>query len=114
MASTAANCRPSSSTRVIARGRTSWFTILTWRSALSPANTLTKTAGLEEPAARYLGMVEASAMQLGELLDELGLAARIEGGRYEAVRNEADTAELARAAAERLDQLVVDLLLGAR
>ena len=74
------------------------------------SRTLTKNAALEEPAARYLAMVEASAMQLGELLDELGLAARIEGGRYEPLRNEADTAELARAAAERLGEDRVEVM----
>src|SRR5207247_2186295 len=44
------------------------------------------------------------SQQLGELLDELGLAARIEIGRYDPSLQEADTAELARHAAERLGE----------
>jgi hypothetical protein len=39
---------------------------------------------------------------MAELLDELSLAARIEGGRYEPLRREIDTLELAEAARERL------------
>jgi signal transduction histidine kinase len=57
---------------------------------------------LGEPATKYLGMVGTASEQLGELLDELSLAARIAGGRYDPKLEDADTAELARAAAERL------------
>jgi hypothetical protein len=42
--------------------------------------------------------------ELAELLEELGLAARIEGGRYEPVTREVDTLDLARTAAERLGE----------
>lgn len=66
------------------------------------ARTLTRMEGLDEPVARYLGMIDDAAGQIGELLDELGLVARIESGRYEPTLREADTGELARAAAERL------------
>jgi signal transduction histidine kinase len=68
------------------------------------ARTLTKLQDLGEPATRYLGMVATAADQLSELLDELGLAARIEGVRYEPSISEARTGELARAAAERLGE----------
>ena len=41
---------------------------------------------------------------MGELLDALGLVARIEDGRYEPALVEADTLELAQAAAARIEQ----------
>src|SRR5262249_14765047 len=47
-------------------------------------------------------MIEAASAQLAELLDELSLAARIEDGRYAPTLREADTLELAQAAAARL------------
>jgi signal transduction histidine kinase len=65
------------------------------------ARTLTRSGDLPEPAARYLGMIEAASEQMGSLLDDVGLAARIEAGRYDPVPQERDTLELARAAAER-------------
>ena len=68
------------------------------------ARTLTSTAALEEPARRYVGMIESASEQLAELVDELALAARIEAGRYDPVHAEVDTLELARAAATRLDE----------
>jgi len=66
------------------------------------AKTLLRSDELEEPATRYLGMIEAASAQMVELLDELGLAARIEDGRYEPVLRKQDTRELADAAAEEL------------
>ena len=48
-------------------------------------------------------MVEASD-QLTELLEDLALAARIEGNRWEPVVRDADSLELAQAAAERLGE----------
>ena len=57
---------------------------------------------LADPLARYLGMIETASEQLAELLEDVGIAARIEGGRYEPPRVEVDTLDLARAAAERL------------
>jgi signal transduction histidine kinase len=68
------------------------------------ARTLMRDDGLGEPASRYVEMIESASQQLGELLDELGLASRIESGRYEPALKEADTAELAHAAAERLGE----------
>jgi signal transduction histidine kinase len=64
--------------------------------------TLSRTVELEAPADRYLEMIEAASLQIAELLDELSLVTRIEAGRYEPPRGEADTLALAHAAADRL------------
>ena len=66
------------------------------------AQTLVRLGGLEEPKDRYVEMIAAAAGQLSELLDELSLAARIEGGRFEPNLQPIDTLELARGAAEEL------------
>jgi signal transduction histidine kinase len=65
------------------------------------ARTLTRGGELGDPAARYVEMIEAASEQMGSLLDDLGIAARIESGRYDPVPQERDTVELAQAAAER-------------
>jgi signal transduction histidine kinase len=59
---------------------------------------------LEAPAPRYLEMIGAASSQIDELVDQLRLVARIEGGRYEPVLAERDSLELAREAAGRLDE----------
>ncbi|MBV8479504.1 MAG: HAMP domain-containing histidine kinase, partial [Actinobacteria bacterium] len=64
--------------------------------------TLARTVEVPAPGDRYVEMIEAASKQIAELLDELSLAARIEGGRYDPIRREADTLGLAQAAAERL------------
>jgi signal transduction histidine kinase len=66
------------------------------------ARTLSRGGTLDETSARYVQMIESASEQIGELLDELSVAARIEAGRYDPTRVEVDTAELAQAAAERL------------
>ena len=66
------------------------------------ARTLTRGDALDERSARFLGMIEEASEQMTELLDELGAAARIEGGRWEPSLREADTLELARAGDERV------------
>jgi signal transduction histidine kinase len=66
--------------------------------------TLVRTGELAPPADRYLEMIEAASGQIAELLDELSLAARLESGRYEPTLRDADTLELARAAAARLGE----------
>jgi len=68
------------------------------------ATTLVKSSGLEPPADRYVEMIDAASAQLAELIDELSLAARIESDRYEPAMREADTLELAQAAAARLGE----------
>jgi signal transduction histidine kinase len=66
------------------------------------ARTLLRLDGLGEPSSRYVEMIAAASAQLGQLLDLVSLAARIEAGRYEPELRSVDAAELARAAAERL------------
>ena len=68
------------------------------------AKTLIRTETLEEPASRYVEMIVAASDQMVELLDELGLAARIESGRYQPSLREADTLELAMQAAATLGE----------
>jgi signal transduction histidine kinase len=68
------------------------------------AKTLTRMGELEDPAARYVQMIELASAQMVELLDELGLAARIEAGRYQPNLLEADTLVLAHATAEALGE----------
>ena len=68
------------------------------------ATTLVRGGGLAPPADRYLEMIDAASAQLAELIDELSLAARIESGRYDPTRREADTLDLAQAAAARLGE----------
>jgi signal transduction histidine kinase len=67
------------------------------------ARTLTRTE-LGEPSTRYVEMIEAASQQLGELLDELSLVARIESGRFEPNLVETDSLELAQAAAAELSE----------
>lgn len=57
---------------------------------------------LEAPASRYVEMISEASSQIGELLDQLGMVARIESGRYDPQLAEIDSLELARAAAEEL------------
>jgi signal transduction histidine kinase len=78
------------------------------------AKTLVRMEDVDEQMGRYLGMIEAASDQLGELLEELGLAARIEGGRWEPLIREADSLALARAAAERLGDSVAVTGVGAQ
>jgi signal transduction histidine kinase len=68
------------------------------------AQTLVRMGELGQPKQRYVEMIDLAALQLSELLDELGLAARIEGGRYEPALQEVDTLELARNAVEELGE----------
>jgi signal transduction histidine kinase len=64
--------------------------------------TLERTTELAPPADRYVEMIGAASRQLAELIDELSLAARIEGDRYDPVLRDVDTLDLAQGAAERL------------
>jgi signal transduction histidine kinase len=68
------------------------------------AQTLLRLGDLQEPNDRYATMIVEAARQLAELLDELGLAARIEDGRYEPNLQPIDTLELARSAREELGE----------
>ncbi|HZO96099.1 MAG TPA: histidine kinase dimerization/phospho-acceptor domain-containing protein [Gaiellaceae bacterium] len=66
------------------------------------AKTLRRGGTLAEREERFAGLIEAAADQMAALLDLLGLAARIESGRYEPVLAEADTRELALSPDERV------------
>jgi signal transduction histidine kinase len=68
------------------------------------ATTLARAGDLEPPADRYVEMIDAASAQIAELIDELSLAARIESDRYDPTPREADTLELAQAAAARLGE----------
>jgi signal transduction histidine kinase len=69
--------------------------------------TLERTVELAPPADRYIEMIGAASAQMAELLEELSLAARIEGGRYDPALRAADTLELARNAQDRLEGVAV-------
>ena len=66
------------------------------------ARTLTRTEVLDERSARFVGMIESASEQMTELLDQLGVAARIEAGRYDPALVEVDTLDLATSADERI------------
>jgi signal transduction histidine kinase len=68
------------------------------------AHTLARLDDLGPPADRYVEMILAGSEQMAELLDDLGLVARIEAGRYTPHLVEANSRELADAAAERLEE----------
>jgi signal transduction histidine kinase len=58
---------------------------------------------LGDPANQYVQMMVAATGQLADLLDDVGLAARIESGRWEPNVQEADLFELAQEAAAQSD-----------
>jgi signal transduction histidine kinase len=68
------------------------------------ARTLSRNPALDPTFVGYSEMIEAASAQLGELIDELSLAARIEGGRYDPKLEPVSTGELAAAAVERLGE----------
>src|ERR1700704_2530069 len=59
------------------------------------AKTLPRAGTPAEGESRFVDLIEAAADQMTSLLDLLGLAVRIESGRYEPALTEADTLELA-------------------
>ena len=71
------------------------------------AHTLQQTESRGEPAGRYVEMIQAASEQIAELLEDLGLVARLESGRYTPTLFEADTLELAQSAASRLGEKAV-------
>jgi signal transduction histidine kinase len=66
------------------------------------ARTLTRAGDLDERTMRFLGMIEEASEQMTGLLDEVGVAARIEGGRWEPAVREVDTLALATSDDERV------------
>jgi signal transduction histidine kinase len=57
-----------------------------------------------QPADRYVEMIQAASGQIAEILDDLGLAARIEAQRFAPNLVSADSLELAQAAAGRMGE----------
>jgi len=68
-------------------------------TAFGFARTLPRVGELDERQTRYVGMIEAASEQMTEILEGLGLVARIEGSRWEPNMQEAESLELARLAA---------------
>jgi signal transduction histidine kinase len=66
------------------------------------AKTLLRGGALDEQTARFLGLIDAAAGQMNELLDLLGLAARIEAASYEPSLREVDTLQLVQDDDERV------------
>ena len=66
------------------------------------ASTLLRMGDLDEQRSRYLTLIEAAALQLGEIIDDLGVVARIEGGRFEPAGEPVDSLDLVTMAAEQL------------
>ncbi len=67
------------------------------------AKTLLRTGRLDESEARYVGLIDAAAAEMNDLLDLLGLAARIESGSYDRAMREVDTLALAHSNDERVE-----------
>ena len=72
------------------------------------ARTLSRV-DLQEPAVRYVAMIEQASGQIAELLDELALVTRISQGRYEPRLEEVDSLQLAQEAAAELEEGSVEL-----
>src|SRR5437763_4948443 len=66
------------------------------------ARTLTRAGELDDRTLRFLSMIEEASEQMTEILDELGVAAKIEAGAWEPVLREVDTLELASSDDERV------------
>jgi signal transduction histidine kinase len=64
---------------------------------------------LEEPAGRYVEMIEAASGQIADLLDQLSLVTRIETGGYEPRLEDVDSLTLAREAVAELGEERVQL-----
>jgi signal transduction histidine kinase len=67
------------------------------------ARTIQRTEELDGPLRRYVELIVAAAAQMTDLLEAASLVARIEGARFDPSLAEADTLDLARAAAEQLE-----------
>ena len=65
-------------------------------------------AELPDPIDRYVQMMVTAGDQLAELLEDVGLAARIESGRWEPNVQDVDTHELAAAAAAQVEKSDAD------
>lgn len=63
---------------------------------------------LGDPQDKYVEMMVAASNQLADLLEDLGLVARIESGRWELNVQEVDSLELARNAADAVEGATAD------
>ena len=66
------------------------------------ARMIERAGKLDEQNARFMGMISEAATEMAGLLDELAVAARIEGRRWEPALSEADTLDLATVDDERI------------
>ena len=66
------------------------------------ASTLLRMGDIDEQRLRYLTLIDAAATQLGEIIDDLGVVARIEGGRFEPAAEPVDSLDLVTMAAQQL------------
>ena len=73
------------------------------------ARTLDRIEPLSERTLQYIEMIASASAEMAELLDLLGVVARIESGRYEPPLMEVDSLELARTAAEQVKVGDVDV-----
>ena len=67
------------------------------------ARTLARSEELDERSVRFVEMIGEASAQMTRMLDDLGVAARVEGGRWEPALRDADTLELCASADERID-----------
>jgi signal transduction histidine kinase len=77
------------------------------RTPLATVHGFAKTLrreGLQDPAPRYVEMIEAASAQIAELLKELALVTRIHEGLYEPNLMEVDSLELVRTAAAEVEE----------
>jgi K+-sensing histidine kinase KdpD len=73
------------------------------------ARTLSRAETLGPAEARYVGMIEQASVEIGELVDSLGLVAQIESGRYRPVLRPTDPLAIARGAKELVGSDEVEL-----
>ena len=66
------------------------------------AKTMARSGELSERDAGFVALIDEAAAQMSALVADLGLAARIAGGRYEPYLVKADTLELASSSDERI------------
>jgi signal transduction histidine kinase len=64
------------------------------------AATLVRMGEIDEQRLRYLTLIDAAAAQLAEIIDDLGVVARIEDGRFEPAAEPVDSLDLVTMAAE--------------
>jgi signal transduction histidine kinase len=67
------------------------------------ARTLARSEELDERSLRFVEMMGEASAQMTRMLDDLGVAARIEAGRWEPALRDADTLELCTSEDDRVD-----------